>query len=64
MMVGRTVSFRIDKKPCHPGELVLKIDNLTVIGSKGVPSVRGLSLDVALVKWWVWRGSMETGNPN
>jgi len=46
MMVGRTVSFRIDKKPCQPGELVLKIDNLTVIGSKGVPSVRGLSLDV------------------
>lgn len=46
MMVGRTVSFRIDKKPCQPGELVLKIDNLTVIGSKGVPSVRSLSLDV------------------
>ncbi len=46
MMVGRTVSFRIDKKPCEPGELVLKIDNLTVIGSKGVPAVRGLSLDV------------------
>jgi simple sugar transport system ATP-binding protein len=46
MMVGRSVSFRIDKKPCVPGDVVLKIEDLTVLGSKGVPAVRGLSLEV------------------
>ncbi|MDR2028432.1 MAG: ABC transporter ATP-binding protein [Treponema sp.] len=46
MMVGRVVSFRIDKKPARPGDTILRIENLTVIGSKGVPAVRGLSLDV------------------
>ncbi|MDR3192405.1 MAG: ABC transporter ATP-binding protein [Treponema sp.] len=46
MMVGRAVNFRIDKKPAEPGELVLKIDGLTVIGSRGVAAVRNLSLEV------------------
>jgi simple sugar transport system ATP-binding protein len=46
MMVGRVVSFRLDKKPAKPGDLILRIEDLTVIGSKGVPAVRGLSLDV------------------
>ena len=46
LMVGRSVSFRIDKKPAQPGETVLKIEDLTVIGSKGVPAVRDLSLEV------------------
>ncbi|MDR0586606.1 MAG: ABC transporter ATP-binding protein [Treponema sp.] len=46
MMVGREVAFRIEKKSARPGELVLKIEDLTVIGSKGVPAVSGLSLEV------------------
>ena len=45
-MVGRSVSFRIDKKPANPGKTVLKIDNITVIGSRGVPAVRDFSLEV------------------
>jgi simple sugar transport system ATP-binding protein len=45
-MVGRAVTFRIEKKPAKPGDIVLKIEDLTVIGSKGTPAVRGLSLDV------------------
>jgi simple sugar transport system ATP-binding protein len=45
-MVGRAVTFRIEKKPATPGNLVLKIENLTAIGSKGVPAVSGLSLEV------------------
>jgi simple sugar transport system ATP-binding protein len=45
-MVGRAVSFRINKKPARPGELVLKIEHLTVMGPKGVPAVRDLSLEV------------------
>jgi simple sugar transport system ATP-binding protein len=46
MMVGRRVSFRFDKKPAIPGEQVLRIEHLTVIGSKGHPAVRNLSLEV------------------
>jgi simple sugar transport system ATP-binding protein len=46
MMVGRAVNFRIHKKPAEPGELVLKIDRLTVTGSRGVAAVRDLSLEV------------------
>jgi len=45
-MVGRAVSFRIDKQPARPGKTVLSIQNLMVIGSHGVPAVRDLSLDV------------------
>jgi simple sugar transport system ATP-binding protein len=46
MMVGREVNFTVEKKPAKPGTVVLKIDDLTVIGSKGVPSVSNLSLEV------------------
>jgi simple sugar transport system ATP-binding protein len=46
MMVGRAVNFHIDKKPSTPGNVVLQIENLEVIGLRGVPSVRGLSLTV------------------
>lgn len=30
MMVGRNVSFKVDKQPAKPGETVLKIENMTV----------------------------------
>jgi len=46
MMVGREVNFRIDKKPARPGDVILKIENLTVIGSKGTAAVNKFSLDV------------------
>jgi simple sugar transport system ATP-binding protein len=46
MMIGRSVSFRTGKKPASPGAVVLKIENLTVTGSRGVAAVRGLSLEV------------------
>jgi simple sugar transport system ATP-binding protein len=45
-MVGRAVSFKIDKETARLGDIVLSIQNLTVIGSRGVPAVRNLSLDV------------------
>ena len=45
-MVGRAVSFKIDKKPAEPKELVLSIQGLTVLGARGVTAVRNLSLDV------------------
>ena len=46
MMVGRSVSFKIDKQPPRIGDVVLRIENLTVLGSKGVPAVRSLNLEV------------------
>ena len=45
-MVGRAVTFRIEKKPARPGGVVLRIEDLTVIGAKGTPAVSGLSLEV------------------
>ena len=34
MMVGRNVNFHVEKKPATPGEVVLEVENLTVV-SKG-----------------------------
>jgi simple sugar transport system ATP-binding protein len=45
-MMGRTVNFHPEKKKARTGDLVLKIEDLTVIGSKGVPAVDRLSLEV------------------
>ena len=44
-MVGRTVSFQIEKKTAKPGDAMLKIENVTVIRNETV-MVNGLSLDV------------------
>jgi general nucleoside transport system ATP-binding protein len=46
MMVGREVKFRIDKPPARPGEVVLRIESLTVRDAKGFAAVRDLSLEV------------------
>ncbi|MDR3240851.1 MAG: ABC transporter ATP-binding protein [Lactobacillaceae bacterium] len=45
VMVGRTVSFKTDKKVAEPGEPVLQIENVTVLKNK-VPVVKNLSLTV------------------
>ena len=46
MMVGRNVSFSVDKKPAKPGEVVLDIHDLCVKNSKGVLAVNGINLQV------------------
>jgi simple sugar transport system ATP-binding protein len=46
MMVGRAVNFRIEKTPSKPGALVLKLEDLRVLGSQGIAAVDGVSLDV------------------
>ncbi|MDR1655131.1 MAG: ABC transporter ATP-binding protein [Treponema sp.] len=46
MMVGRPVSFHIDKKPARPGDPALRIENLTVESSRGHTAVRSLNLEV------------------
>ena len=46
MMVGRSVSFKTEKQPAQPKEVVLSIKNLVVNENRGVPAVKNLSLDV------------------
>ncbi|MGZ4106785.1 MAG: ABC transporter ATP-binding protein, partial [Tumebacillaceae bacterium] len=45
-MVGRHVSFAVEKKPAQPKETVLTVQNLIVEGNRGVDALRGLSLEV------------------
>ncbi len=46
MMVGRPVVFRVRKTPAKPGAPVLRIENLHVKDDRGLPAVRGVSLEV------------------
>jgi simple sugar transport system ATP-binding protein len=46
MMVGRSVSFKTDKVPAVPGEVVLTVKDLVVKESRGLEAVKSLSLDV------------------
>ena len=46
LMVGRNVSFTIDKAPAHPADIVLRATGLTVQDDRGVVTVNGLDLEV------------------
>jgi general nucleoside transport system ATP-binding protein len=46
MMVGREVLLRVDKPPATPGEPLLKVDGLHVLGELGLGAVNGVSFDV------------------
>lgn len=46
MMVGREVSFEVEKQPPAPEDQVLAVENLFVANARGVDAVRGLHLDV------------------
>lgn len=47
MMVGRKVSLKVDKKPATPGDVILKVRNMTIAGEKGhKDKVENVSLDV------------------
>ncbi|MDO4662987.1 MAG: ABC transporter ATP-binding protein [Tissierellia bacterium] len=43
-MVGRDVSFKVDKKDRKPGEVLLKIEDLVVEDQRGLNAVDGLNL--------------------
>ena len=45
-MVGREVSFKVDKEERSPGETVLEIKDLHVKDNRGIPALRGLNLTV------------------
>ena len=46
LMVGREVVFFVDKKPKKPGEIVLDVKDVHAESDKGLPALRGLSLNV------------------
>ncbi len=46
MMVGRAVSFRVDKPPARPGPVRLAIEHLHVRSARGLPAIKDVSLQV------------------
>jgi simple sugar transport system ATP-binding protein len=46
LMVGRDVLFRVEKETARAGEPLMEIEELEVIDDRGLPAVRGLSLQV------------------
>lgn len=46
MMVGRPVNFKVDKKDKTPGDVILKVENLSVINNKKVLGVKEFSIEV------------------
>ncbi|MGG7143528.1 ABC transporter ATP-binding protein [Clostridium nigeriense] len=46
MMVGRQVSFKVEKDESKPGDIVLKIENLSVKNSKKVLGLKNFNLEV------------------
>lgn len=46
MMVGREVSFKVEKEEAKPKEVVLKMDNLSVKNNKKVLGLKNFSLEV------------------
>jgi general nucleoside transport system ATP-binding protein len=46
MMVGREVSFHVEKAPAKPGEVLLQVEHLNVRNAKGLLGAKDLSLEV------------------
>jgi general nucleoside transport system ATP-binding protein len=46
LMVGRDVVFRVQKQPQKAGNVVLSVKNVHAENNKGVPALRGVSLEV------------------
>jgi len=46
MMVGREVSFEVEKGPSNPTDVILSIKDLKVKNSRGLYAVNGLNLDI------------------
>lgn len=46
LMVGRSVVFRVEKEMQEPGEVVLAIEDLHCENDKGLPALRGISLEL------------------
>ncbi|MDA8442654.1 MAG: ABC transporter ATP-binding protein [Peptococcaceae bacterium] len=45
-MVGREVSFKVNKQEYSPGETVLQLENVQALNSRKLPALKGISLEV------------------
>jgi ABC-type uncharacterized transport system ATPase subunit len=45
-MVGREVTFRVEKKPSEPKDVILSVENVTTMGNRGVHALNGISFEV------------------
>ncbi len=46
MMVGREVELTVDKKPAKVGDVILKVENISVLDDRGQRAVDGISFEV------------------
>ncbi|ETJ30602.1 Galactose/methyl galactoside import ATP-binding protein MglA, partial [human gut metagenome] len=46
MMVGRPVNFKVEKQPKKAGDVVLKVENLSVLNNKKVLGLKNFSIEV------------------
>lgn len=46
MMVGREISFKVEKKKVNPGKVILNIENLSVFNNKKVLGLKNFSINV------------------
>ncbi len=46
MMVGREVSFSVEKGPSNPGEVILRMENLSVLNNRKLKGLKNFSLEV------------------
>jgi general nucleoside transport system ATP-binding protein len=46
LMVGREVLLRVDRPPLEKGQVRLRLDDVWAQGDRGLPAVRGISLEV------------------
>ncbi|MCB6179232.1 ABC transporter ATP-binding protein [Rhodobacter sp. Har01] len=46
LMVGRKVLLEVDKGAAHPGEVVLKVEDLRVKDEHGIERLKGISFDI------------------
>ncbi|RPJ26273.1 MAG: ABC transporter ATP-binding protein [Chloroflexi bacterium] len=46
LMVGREVVFSVNKKPKQPGDIILEVKDIHAENDKGLPALRGVSLNV------------------
>lgn len=46
LMVGREVLFQLDKESQKPGEVILEIKSVEALNDKGLPALRGVSMNI------------------
>lgn len=46
MMVGRDIVFQSPEKKTLPSDVILSVENLTILGDKGVPAIKNLTFEL------------------